>query len=318
MTKHKLFKLGAAAALTVTGVSAITSLKTARAANFTAIKRVKINYLPGKGLNIWTNYNKGKFMGYRAKDGTIWNVAETAVDKKGNLWYKVGTCEWIEARYTVDVGMDTPASTNAKTKDKVTNVSTKKKSTAKNGVNNVISLGTVTKKSTKKSEATKAAKVKKAKQIVDAAVKKTSKKSTTKKVASTQAPSKAGAIVALAKQQVGKPYAWGANGPDSFDCSSLVQYVFKNAAGMNLPRTTYDQVKVGQTVYQKSQANGQPVSANNLQVGDLLFWGSESSPYHVAIYIGNNQYVNAATPEQGTILQTMTSYFAPTIVKRVL
>ncbi|MGO3576130.1 MAG: C40 family peptidase [Lactobacillus helveticus] len=318
MTKHKLFKLGAAAALTVTGVSAITSLKMARAANFTAIKRVKINYLPGKGLNIWTNYNKGKFMGYRAKDGTIWNVAETAVDKKGNLWYKVGTREWIEARYTVDVGMDTPASTNAKTKDKVTNVATKKKSTAKNGVNNVISLGTVTKKSTKKSEATKAAKVKKAKQIVDAAVKKTSKKSTTKKVASTQAPSKAGAIVALAKQQVGKPYAWGANGPDSFDCSSLVQYVFKNAAGMNLPRTTYDQVKVGQTVYQKSQANGQPVSANNLQVGDLLFWGSESSPYHVAIYIGNNQYVNAATPEQGTILQTMTSYFAPTIVKRVL
>lgn len=315
MTKHKLFKLGAAAALTVTGVSVITSLKTARAANFTAIKRVKINYLPGKGLNIWTNYNKGKFMGYRAKDGTIWNVAETAVDKKGNLWYKVGTREWIEARYTVDVGMDTPASTNAKTKDKVTNVSTKKKSTAKNGVNNVISLGTLTKKSTKKA---KAAKVKKAKQIVDAAVKKTSKKSITEKVASMQASSKAGAIVALAKQQVGKPYAWGANGPDSFDCSSLVQYVFKNAAGMNLPRTTYDQVKVGQTVYQKSQANGQPVSANNLQVGDLLFWGSESSPYHVAIYIGNNQYVNAATPEQGTILQTMTSYFAPTIVKRVL
>ncbi|NRO74197.1 C40 family peptidase [Lactobacillus helveticus] len=310
MTKHKLFKLGAATALTVTGVSAITSLKTARAANFTAIKRVKINYLPGKGLNIWTNYNKGKFMGYRAKDGTIWNVAETAVDKKGNLWYKVGTREWIEARYTVDVGMDTPVSTNAKTK----------KSTAKNGVNNVISLGTVTKKSTKKSKATKAkaAKVKNAKQIVDAAVKKTSKKSTTKKVASTQAPSKAGVIVALAKQQVGKPYAWGANGPDSFDCSSLVQYVFKNAAGINLPRTTYDQVKVGQTIYQKSQANGQPVSANNLQVGDLLFWGSESSPYHVAIYIGNNQYVNAATPEQGTILQTMTSYFAPTIVKRVL
>ncbi|MCT0193403.1 hydrolase [Lactobacillus helveticus] len=320
MTKHKLFKLGVAVALTVTGVSAITSLKTARAANFTAIKRVKINYLPGKALNIWTNYNKGKFMGYRAKDGTIWNVAETAVDKKGNLWYKVGTREWIEARYTVDVGMDTPASTNGKTKDKVTNVATKKKSTAKNGVNNVISLDTVTKESIKKSKATKAkaAKVKKAKQIVDAAVKETSKKSTTKKVASTQAPSKAGALVALAKQQVGKPYAWGANGPDSFDCSSLVQYVFKNAAGMNLPRTTYDQVKVGQTVYQKSQANGQPVSANNLQVGDLLFWGSESSPYHVAIYIGNNQYVNAATPEQGTILQTMTSYFAPTIVKRVL
>ena len=54
MSKHKLFKLGAAAALSVTGVSAITSLKTVRAANFTAIKRVKISYLPGKRLNIWT------------------------------------------------------------------------------------------------------------------------------------------------------------------------------------------------------------------------------------------------------------------------
>ena len=86
MSKHKLFKLGAAAALSVTGVSAITSLKTVRAANFTAVKRVKISYLPGKSLNIWTNYENGKFMGYRAKDGSVWNVAETAVDSKGSLW----------------------------------------------------------------------------------------------------------------------------------------------------------------------------------------------------------------------------------------
>ena len=309
MTKHKLFKLGAAAALTVTGVSAITSLKTVRAANFTAIKRLKINYLPGKGLNIWTNYNKGKFMGYRAKDGTIWNVAETAVDKKGNLWYKVGTREWIEARYTVDVGMDTPASTNAKTKDKVTNVSTKRKTTKKTmtKVNNVISLGTVTKKSTEKSTKTKskAAKVKKAKQIVNTAIKKTSQN--TNQTSSTQATSKAASIVALAKQQIGKNYVWGAEGPDSFDCSGLVQYVYQKAAGVNLPRTTYDQVKVGQTV-----------SLNNLQPGDLVFWGSTTAPYHVAIYVGNNQYVNAATPEQGTILQTVSSYFTPSIAKRVL
>ena len=104
--KHNFFKVGAAAALTVTGVSAITSMKTVRAANFTAIKQVKISYLPGKSLNIWTNYENGQFMGYRAKDGTVWNVAETALDKKGNLWYKVGTREWIEARYTVDVTLE--------------------------------------------------------------------------------------------------------------------------------------------------------------------------------------------------------------------
>ena len=291
MSKHKLFKLGAAAALSVTGVSAITSLKTVRAANFTAIKRVKISYLPGKSLNIWTNYENGKFMGYRAKDGSVWNVAETAVDSKGSLWYKVGTREWIEARYTVDVNEEEPVKTAAKT--------TKKKSA-------VVNLANKVKQATQKKKTTKADKVKKANQIVNETVKKTTanKKNNTSSI---QASSKAASVVALAKEQVGKPYVWGATGPDKFDCSGLVQYVYQHAAGINLPRTTYDQVKVGQTV-----------PLDQLQAGDLVFWGSETAPYHVAIYIGNNQYVNSATPDQGTILQNMSSYYTPTIAKRVL
>lgn len=291
MSKHKLFKLGAAAALSVTGVSAITSLKTVRAANFTAIKRVKISYLPGKSLNIWTNYENGKFMGYRAKDGSVWNVAETAVDSKGGLWYKVGTREWIEARYTVDVNEETPVKTAVKT--------TKKKSA-------VVNLANKVKQATQKKKTTKADKVKKANQIVNETVKKTTanKKNNTSSI---QASSKAASVVALAKEQVGKPYVWGATGPDKFDCSGLVQYVYQHAAGINLPRTTYDQVKVGQTV-----------PLDKLQAGDLVFWGSETAPYHVAIYIGNNQYVNSATPDQGTILQNMSSYYYPTIAKRIL
>ena len=293
MSKHKLFKLGAAAALSVTGVSAITSLKTVRAANFTAIKRVKISYLPGKSLNIWTNYENGKFMGYRAKDGSVWNVAETAVDSKGSLWYKVGTREWIEARYTVDVNEEEPVKTSAKT--------TKKKSA-------VVNLANKVKQATQKKKTTKADKVKKANQIVNETVKKTTaKKKTDNKISSVQASSRAAAVVALAKEQVGKPYVWGATGPDKFDCSGLVQYVYQHAAGINLPRTTYDQVKVGQTV-----------PLDQLQAGDLVFWGSETAPYHVAIYIGNNQYVNSATPDQGTILQNMSSYYTPTIAKRIL
>ena len=293
MSKHKLFKLGAAAALSVTGVSAITSLKTVRAANFTAIKRVKISYLPGKSLNIWTNYENGKFMGYRAKDGSVWNVAETAVDSKGSLWYKVGTREWIEARYTVDVNEEEPVKTAAKT--------TKKKSA-------VVNLANKVKQATQKKKTTKEDKVKKANQIVNETVKKTTaKKKTDNKISSVQASSRAAAVVALAKEQVGKPYVWGATGPDKFDCSGLVQYVYQHAAGINLPRTTYDQVKAGQTV-----------PLDQLQAGDLVFWGSETAPYHVAIYIGNNQYVNSATPDQGTILQNMSSYYTPTIAKRVL
>ncbi len=291
MSKHKLFKLGAAAALSVTGVSAITSLKTVRAANFTAVKRVKISYLPGKSLNIWTNYENGKFMGYRAKDGSVWNVAETAVDSKGSLWYKVGTREWIEARYTVDVSEEEPVKTATKT--------TKKKSPVANLANKV-------KQATQKKKTTKEDKVKKVNQIVNETVKKTTANKKTN-TSSIQASSKAASVVALAKEQVGKPYVWGATGPDKFDCSGLVQYVYQHAAGINLPRTTYDQVKVGQTV-----------PLDKLQAGDLVFWGSETAPYHVAIYIGNNQYVNSATPDQGTILQNMSSYYYPTIAKRVL
>ena len=291
MSKHKLFKLGAAAALSVTGVSAITSLKTVRAANFTAVKRVKISYLPGKSLNIWTNYENGKFMGYRAKDGSVWNVAETAVDSKGSLWYKVGTREWIEARYTVDVREEEPVKTATKT--------TKKKSPVANLANKV-------KQATQKKKTTKEDKVKIANQIVNETVKKTTANKKTN-TSSIQASSKAASVVALAKEQVGKPYVWGATGPDKFDCSGLVQYVYQHAAGINLPRTTYDQVKVGQTV-----------PLDKLQAGDLVFWGSETAPYHVAIYIGNNQYVNSATPDQGTILQNMSSYYYPTIAKRVL
>ncbi|KRK41840.1 cell wall-associated hydrolase [Lactobacillus amylovorus DSM 20531] len=247
--------------------------------------------MPGKSLNIWTNYENGKFMGYRAKDGSVWNVAETAVDSKGSLWYKVGTREWIEARYTVDVNEETPVKTAAKT--------TKKKSA-------VVNLANKVKQATQKKKTTKADKVKKANQIVNETVKKTTanKKNNTSSI---QASSKAASVVALAKEQVGKPYVWGATGPDKFDCSGLVQYVYQHAAGINLPRTTYDQVKVGQTV-----------PLDKLQAGDLVFWGSETAPYHVAIYIGNNQYVNSATPDQGTILQNMSSYYYPTIAKRVL
>lgn len=299
MSKHKLFKLGAAAALSVTGVSAITSLKTVRAANFTAIKRVKISYLPGKSLNIWTNYENGKFMGYRAKDGSVWNVAATAVDSKGNLWYKVGTREWIEARYTVDVNEATESTKTAtKKKTSVATLANKVKKTTTN-VNKKISAALKDNNTNK----TKEEKVKKANQIVNETVKKNEEN----KNSSMQASSKAASIVALAKEQVGKPYVWAAAGPDKFDCSGLVKYVYQHAAGINLPRTTYDQVKVGQTV-----------PLNQLQAGDLVFWGSETAPYHVAIYIGNNQYVNAATPEQGTILQNVSSYNEPTIAKRIL
>ena len=60
------------------------------------------------------------------------------------------------------------------------------------------------------------------------------------------------------------------------------------------------------------------VSTATLKKGDLLFWGSKSSPYHVGIYVGGGQYVHAATPSQGVRKQYLSSYFWPSRAKRVI
>jgi cell wall-associated NlpC family hydrolase len=106
----------------------------------------------------------------------------------------------------------------------------------------------------------------------------------------------ASAVISLAKQQLGKPYVWGASGPSSFDCSGLTSYVYSHALGKNIGRTTYQQINAGTRV-----------SLSQLQPGDLIFWGN----YHVGIYIGNNQYINAPQPGQSVKVATISSYFQP-------
>lgn len=116
-------------------------------------------------------------------------------------------------------------------------------------------------------------------------------------------------VVKLAKKQVGKRYVYGATGPNAFDCSGLTSYVYSHAIGKYISRTTYSQVYQGKTV---------KVSTVSLKKGDLLFWGSKSSPYHVGIYVGGGQYVHAATPSQGVRKQYLSSYFWPSAAKRVI
>ncbi|WP_052356575.1 C40 family peptidase [[Clostridium] dakarense] len=94
-------------------------------------------------------------------------------------------------------------------------------------------------------------------------------------------------VVNLAKAQIGKPYVWGAEGPDSFDCSGLMYYIYKNAAGKTLPRTSVEQSKVGTTV-----------SKSNLKPGDLIFSSTNGTGNvsHVGIYIGNGEMIHAPKP----------------------
>ncbi|WP_081307032.1 NlpC/P60 family protein [Limosilactobacillus reuteri] len=116
---------------------------------------------------------------------------------------------------------------------------------------------------------------------------------------------RASQVVAIARQQLDKPYVWGATGPNSFDCSGLVQYVYRQI-GVNLPRTTYQQ-----------EYQGTAVSLNALQPGDLLFWGRYGSAYHVAIYIGNGDFIQAPQPGERVKITTM-SYYHPDFARRIL
>jgi cell wall-associated NlpC family hydrolase len=93
---------------------------------------------------------------------------------------------------------------------------------------------------------------------------------------------KADTVISFAKAQLGKPYVWGATGPASYDCSGLTQDAWK-AAGISLPRTTWDQVKTGTKV-----------SKSELQPGDLVFFYDDIS--HVGIYIGGGQMIHAPRP----------------------
>ena len=93
----------------------------------------------------------------------------------------------------------------------------------------------------------------------------------------------AAAAVATAKAQIGKPYRWGGEGPDSFDCSGLVLYAWR-AGGVRLPHSA---------LAQYHETTRVPLSA--IQPGDILFFGpSVSGIHHNAIYVGDNQMVEAS------------------------
>jgi cell wall-associated NlpC family hydrolase len=104
---------------------------------------------------------------------------------------------------------------------------------------------------------------------------------------------KAEKAIAFSRAQIGKPYVWGATGPGSYDCSGLTQAAWK-AAGVTLPRTTYDQVNAGTTV-----------SISAAQPGDLVFFYDDVT--HVGIYIGNGMMIHA--PKPGAYVREESVYY---------
>jgi cell wall-associated NlpC family hydrolase len=104
--------------------------------------------------------------------------------------------------------------------------------------------------------------------------------------------SRAQDLVLNALGMMGIPYRWGGTTPEAgFDCSGFVQYVAKQALGIVLPRSSFDQVNAGRVV-----------ERNDLQPGDLVFFNTLRAPFsHVGIYLGDDRFIHA--PSRGTAVE---------------
>jgi cell wall-associated NlpC family hydrolase len=104
-------------------------------------------------------------------------------------------------------------------------------------------------------------------------------------------------VVKTAYRYLGRPYVFGANGPQSFDCSSFVRYVFR-LHGYYLPRTA-----AAQSTY------GKYVKAYNWRYGDLIFFRNtyKKGISHVGLYAGNKKIVHA-WPKKGVVVTNFVAY----------
>ena len=106
------------------------------------------------------------------------------------------------------------------------------------------------------------------------------------------------AIVNYAAQFIGKPYVWGAKGPNSFDCSGLTYYVY-NHFGYNIGQGTNSQRYAGTSVSLRNSSGQYTLS--NLMPGDLIFFNYGAPFDHVGIYAGNGEYIAAENPQDGVM-----------------
>lgn len=102
-------------------------------------------------------------------------------------------------------------------------------------------------------------------------------------------------VVQTAVSLLGTPYRFGGMTPDGFDCSGFVNYVFRQAVGMTLPRESVEMVRVGK-----------PVSSKNLIAADLVYFKIERQKFlHVGIYIGGGMFIHAPSSRGKVNVQSL-------------
>ncbi len=97
-----------------------------------------------------------------------------------------------------------------------------------------------------------------------------------------------------AKKFLGVPYVWGATGPSKFDCSGFTQWVYRDS-GINIPRVSRDQARVGEFV-----------EYDNLERGDMVFFNTTKKRTgkvtHVGIYLGNGDFIHASSAGKSVVI----------------
>lgn len=111
-------------------------------------------------------------------------------------------------------------------------------------------------------------------------------------------------VINEAQKYLGVPYIWGGATPQGFDCSGLVQYVYAKC-GKQLPRVTTQQEKCGTLV-----------PLDQVQAGDLYFWGPRGQSYHVALACGQGKFIQSPAPGQ-TVMVSDVQFFKPDFAVRI-
>ena len=127
-----------------------------------------------------------------------------------------------------------------------------------------------------------------------------SKKVTPKKIASKKAiakTSKRNKVAKYAKAKLGNKYVWGATGPNKFDCSGFTKEVFRFTTGIQIPRVSREQAKVGKYIKYK-----------DLKEGDMVFFDTDKhysgKVTHVGIYLKNGEFIHASSAKKRVIISS--------------
>jgi cell wall-associated NlpC family hydrolase len=111
-----------------------------------------------------------------------------------------------------------------------------------------------------------------------------------------QDPVAANAVLMRAISLVGTPYRYGGNTPEGgFDCSGLVNYVYRDMLDLRLPRTSRD----------LASFQGPRIVPDRLAAGDLVFFGQGGNVSHVGIYVGEGRFVHAPSTGGTVRLDTL-------------